>query len=312
MGVMNSALFRVGAQPVSLTFVTGTLSRLGSSLALALRRAPLADAQGPWDTHLRRAMLLCAIWVGFLAGALLAEQPRHGSAPGFWSAPAPSSPRWLRSIVRSAAPPKQVKLEPHENAPGLLQWDHFPVLFGLPSHSSVREDFKQIRLALRARPVHVILKISLPALAVLLHAEGRYSQCNRDTLACANTRPNVDQQVTALPLALQASKFIREFIRIGAQAGLVSPPVQNPLFDKEFYQNRHRDDVDAQDNPLRHYLAHGQQSGFDPNPYFDNGWYASLYELGKQSAFEHFLNKGEAEGVPPHPLWMKSDMWRSI
>jgi uncharacterized membrane protein YoaK (UPF0700 family) len=81
MGVMNTALSRVGAQPVSLTFVTGALSRIGSSLALALRRAPLPDAQGPWDTHLRRAMLLGRIWAGFLAGALLsgAATPRYGA-----------------------------------------------------------------------------------------------------------------------------------------------------------------------------------------------------------------------------------------
>jgi uncharacterized membrane protein YoaK (UPF0700 family) len=81
MGVMNIALSRVGALPVSLTFVTGTLSRVGSNLALALRRAPLPDAQGPWDTHLRRAMLLARIWVGFLAGASLsgAATPRFGA-----------------------------------------------------------------------------------------------------------------------------------------------------------------------------------------------------------------------------------------
>jgi uncharacterized membrane protein YoaK (UPF0700 family) len=81
MGVMNSALSRVGAQSVSLTFVTGTLSRVGASLALALRQVPLRDAQGPWDTHLRRAMLLVRIWVGFLAGALLsgAATPRFGA-----------------------------------------------------------------------------------------------------------------------------------------------------------------------------------------------------------------------------------------
>ena len=81
MGIMNSALSRVGAQPVSLTFVTGTLSRVGSSLALALRGAPLPDAEGPWDTHLRRAMLLGRIWVGFLAGAVLAgaATPRFGA-----------------------------------------------------------------------------------------------------------------------------------------------------------------------------------------------------------------------------------------
>jgi uncharacterized membrane protein YoaK (UPF0700 family) len=81
MGILNSAFSRVGAQSVSLTFVTGTLSRVGSHLALAARRSPLADAQGPWDTHLRRALLLARIWVGFLAGALLsgAATPRFGA-----------------------------------------------------------------------------------------------------------------------------------------------------------------------------------------------------------------------------------------
>jgi uncharacterized membrane protein YoaK (UPF0700 family) len=81
MGVMNNALSRVGAQAVSLTFVTGSLSRVGSSLALALRRAPLRDAQGPWDTHLRRALLLARLWLGFLVGAFLsgAATPRYGA-----------------------------------------------------------------------------------------------------------------------------------------------------------------------------------------------------------------------------------------
>ena len=80
MGIMNTALSRVGAQSVSLTFVTGTLSRVGSNLALALRRAPLKDSQGPWDTHLRRALLLARVWAGFLIGALAsgAATPRFG------------------------------------------------------------------------------------------------------------------------------------------------------------------------------------------------------------------------------------------
>ena len=80
-GVMNSALSRVGAQSVSVTFITGTLSRVGANLALALRRAPLTDAEGPWDTHLRRALLLARVWLGFLVGALLsgAATPRYGA-----------------------------------------------------------------------------------------------------------------------------------------------------------------------------------------------------------------------------------------
>jgi uncharacterized membrane protein YoaK (UPF0700 family) len=82
MGIMNTTLSRVGAQSVSLTFVTGTLSRVGSHLALALKRAPLKDSQGPWDTHLRRALLLAGVWAGFLIGALAsgAATPRFGAS----------------------------------------------------------------------------------------------------------------------------------------------------------------------------------------------------------------------------------------
>jgi len=80
MGAMNTALSRVGAQYVSLTFVTGTLSRIGVQLALAARRAPLPDSQGSWDTHLYRALLSAGIWAGFLTGALLSgtATPRFG------------------------------------------------------------------------------------------------------------------------------------------------------------------------------------------------------------------------------------------
>jgi uncharacterized membrane protein YoaK (UPF0700 family) len=81
MGAMNTALSRVGAQYVSLTFVTGTLSRIGVQLALAARRAPLPDSQGSWDTHVYRTLLLAGIWAGFLGGALLsgAMTPRFGA-----------------------------------------------------------------------------------------------------------------------------------------------------------------------------------------------------------------------------------------
>jgi uncharacterized membrane protein YoaK (UPF0700 family) len=74
MGAMNTALSpggtrsRVGVQSASLTFVTGTLSRIGLHLALAARRAPLPNSQGAWDTHLHRALLLVGIWTGFLGG----------------------------------------------------------------------------------------------------------------------------------------------------------------------------------------------------------------------------------------------------
>ncbi len=80
MGAMNAAPSRVGVQSVSLTFVSGTLSRIGVQLALAVRREPVPDSQGSWDTHLHRTLLLAGIWAGFLAGALLsgAATPRFG------------------------------------------------------------------------------------------------------------------------------------------------------------------------------------------------------------------------------------------
>jgi uncharacterized membrane protein YoaK (UPF0700 family) len=40
MGMMNNTLSPVGAEAVSLTFVTGDLNRIGSHLALAVKRRP--------------------------------------------------------------------------------------------------------------------------------------------------------------------------------------------------------------------------------------------------------------------------------
>jgi uncharacterized membrane protein YoaK (UPF0700 family) len=70
-GLLNPALSRVGSESVSITFVTGTLSRLGKHLALAARGVPLPDAKGSWDSHVRRAHLDASIWIGFLIGAVL-------------------------------------------------------------------------------------------------------------------------------------------------------------------------------------------------------------------------------------------------
>ena len=77
MGLINPAVSRVGSEPVSLTFVTGTLNKIGNHLALAVRNAPLADAEGPSDTHFSRAALETSVWAGFLTGAILSGVLSH-------------------------------------------------------------------------------------------------------------------------------------------------------------------------------------------------------------------------------------------
>ena len=71
MGLMNAALARVGAESVSLTFVTGTLNRIGGHLAAAAGRKPVSEGQGSGDSHLARARIDASVWSGFLVGAAL-------------------------------------------------------------------------------------------------------------------------------------------------------------------------------------------------------------------------------------------------
>src|ERR1700757_375590 len=66
MGMTNPALSKVGAESVSLTFVTGTLSRIGGHLAATAGRKP---PPGGKDSHLARARIDAGVWSGFLVGA---------------------------------------------------------------------------------------------------------------------------------------------------------------------------------------------------------------------------------------------------
>jgi uncharacterized membrane protein YoaK (UPF0700 family) len=69
MGMMNPALSKIGAESVSLTFMTGMLSRIGGHLAAAAGREPLTAGEGPGESHLTRARIDASIWSGFLVGA---------------------------------------------------------------------------------------------------------------------------------------------------------------------------------------------------------------------------------------------------
>jgi uncharacterized membrane protein YoaK (UPF0700 family) len=84
MSMMNPALSKVGGESVSLTFVTGTLNRIGGHLAAAAGRKPLPDGQGPKDSHLVRALIEASVWSGFVVGAGLSGMA--GSHFPLWAA----------------------------------------------------------------------------------------------------------------------------------------------------------------------------------------------------------------------------------
>ena len=71
MGAMNTTFTHVGKQTIHLAYITGMLNNFAHHLALAMKRQPLSPAEGAWDTHGRRAVLLLAVWLGFLLGAVL-------------------------------------------------------------------------------------------------------------------------------------------------------------------------------------------------------------------------------------------------
>lgn len=71
MGMVNPVLSKVGVGAMSVTYMTGTLSRIGGHLASAAGQKPLNGRQGSGDSHLARAGIDTSVWCGFLAGAVL-------------------------------------------------------------------------------------------------------------------------------------------------------------------------------------------------------------------------------------------------
>jgi uncharacterized membrane protein YoaK (UPF0700 family) len=108
MGMINPAVTRIGSEPISLTFVTGTLNKIGNHLALAVRRTSLPDAQGAWDTHFHRAFLEASVWAGFLSGAVLSGlASRHYGVLGMLPASIVLLALALATHSETATPPAQ-------------------------------------------------------------------------------------------------------------------------------------------------------------------------------------------------------------
>jgi len=83
MGMMNPALSKIGAESVSVTFMTGMLNRIGGHLAAAAGRKPMPEGQGPGDSYLARARIDLSVWSGLLVGAGLSGIAR--SHFGVWA-----------------------------------------------------------------------------------------------------------------------------------------------------------------------------------------------------------------------------------
>lgn len=71
MGMMNTVITQIGRQSINIAFISGDLTALGRHLALALRQAPLPDAESPADTRWWRIVVLGVVWLSLLCGAAL-------------------------------------------------------------------------------------------------------------------------------------------------------------------------------------------------------------------------------------------------
>jgi uncharacterized membrane protein YoaK (UPF0700 family) len=117
MGMTNPTLSKVGPESVSLTFVTGTLSRIGGHLAAAAARKTLKDRQGSEDTHFRRAIIEGSIWGGLFTGAVLSGVA--GSKFPTWALLPPFIVMLVLGLLsESAEPPTGIGSGAVEAAPG--------------------------------------------------------------------------------------------------------------------------------------------------------------------------------------------------
>ena len=107
MGMMNPAISKVGGESVSLTFVTGTLHRIGGHLAAAAGRQPLPDGQGPKDSHLARAEIEASVWSAFVIGAAVSGMA--GSYIRLWEALLPPLVVMIALAVLSEPTPPSVE-----------------------------------------------------------------------------------------------------------------------------------------------------------------------------------------------------------
>ncbi|MGH8641168.1 MAG: glycosyltransferase, partial [Burkholderiales bacterium] len=83
------------------------------------------------------------------------------------------------------------------------------------------------------------------------------------------------------------------------------PPCNpHPLFDVQFYLQRHPDVASDNINPLVHFVCHGASEGRQPSPFFDTQYYVAQLPRGLPGgvlALRHYLEVGGPLGLSPSP-----------
>src|SRR5712664_3103768 len=98
MGIMNTTLPRIGAESVSLTFMTGDLNRIGSHVALAFKGVPLPDPRG-----------IGSVQRGPRAQGGAGRFRREGSAAGEMTPSEPASVRSRAALRNRIAFPRVIE-----------------------------------------------------------------------------------------------------------------------------------------------------------------------------------------------------------
>ena len=77
----------------------------------------------------------------------------------------------------------------------------------------------------------------------------------------------------------------------------------SPYFDPQHYLGQAASAAPG-NALLRHFLQHGLQAGYTPNPFLDPAWYGTHYEDAPNdpyAALRHFITRGDAEGRAAGP-----------
>ncbi len=109
------------------------------------------------------------------------------------------------------------------------------------------------------------------------------------------------EDLKALPAMATSPARLRRYLRDLEAIKLIS---RSGLFDSQWYGQQYGGSPEIRNDPVRHYVKHGVQLGFNPSSQFDTRWYLAenpdVASAGL-NPLAHFLVSGQAEGRLPKP-----------